>query len=82
MEIVRASVDRIEGEYAVAYSDQDDRRFDIPLDLMSRIKPGSRVLIAVENDSISEVREDAGATKGARERIRKKYRRLREGHHL
>lgn len=82
MEVIEASVDRFEGEYAVAYSDQDGRRIDIPLSLIGKIKPGSRVQITLENDFVSDVREDVDATKDAKERIKRKYQRLREGHHL
>lgn len=82
MEVIRASVDRFEGEFAVVYSDEDDRRFDIPLQLLSAIKPGSRVLVSLENDSIQSVEEDKEATDDARDRIKRKYQRLREGHHL
>ncbi|MEW6605307.1 MAG: DUF3006 domain-containing protein [Thermoproteota archaeon] len=82
MEVIRASVDRFEGEFAVVYSDEDDRRFDIPLQLLTGIKPGSRVLVSLENDSIQSVEEDKEATDDARDRIKRKYQKLRAGRHL
>lgn len=82
MEVIRASVDRFENDYAVVYSDQDNRRFNVPLRLMGEIKPGVRVLLTLEDNSVSSVREDKKATDNARERIRRKYQRLKEGHHL
>ncbi len=35
MEIVRASLDRFVGEFAVIYSDTDDRRFTVPIEMVT-----------------------------------------------
>jgi hypothetical protein len=43
--VIRASLDRIEGDFAVVYSDDDDdhhNKFDVPLELVKDAKPGKR----------------------------------------
>ncbi len=95
--VIRASLDRIEGDFAIVYADDDDdttttadndeyhsssNKFDIPLELVKGAKPGTRLQLHVENDHINYIEIDREATKGARNRIRKKYERLRRGRHL
>jgi hypothetical protein len=98
--VIRASLDRIEGDFAIVYADDDDattttttaadsdeyhsssNKFDIPLELVKDAKPGTRLQLHVENDHINYIEIDREATKGARNRIRKKYERLRRGRHL
>ena len=94
--VIRASLDRIEGDFAVVYADDDAttaadndeyhsssrNKFDIPLELVKGAKPGTRLQLHIENDHISHIEIDREATKGARNRIRKKYERLRRGRHL
>jgi hypothetical protein len=98
--VIRASLDRIEGDFAIVYADDDatatttitadndeyhsssSNKFDIPLELVKGAKPGTRLQLHVENDHINYIEIDREATKGARNRIRKKYERLRRGRHL
>jgi hypothetical protein len=96
--VIRASLDRIEGDFAIVYADDDatttttaesdeyhsssSNKFDIPLELVKGAKPGTRLQLHIENDHISHIEIDREATKGARNRIRKKYERLRRGRHL
>jgi hypothetical protein len=100
--VIRASLDRIEGDFAIVYADDADaaattttttadndeyhssssNKFDIPLELVKGAKPGTRLQLHVENDHINYIEIDREATKGARNRIRKKYERLRRGRHL
>ena len=40
--VIRASLDRIEGDFAVVYSD-DDHKFDVSLELVKGAKPGTRL---------------------------------------
>jgi hypothetical protein len=86
--VIRASLDRIEGDFAIVYADNDEyhssssNKFDIPLELVKGAKPGTRLQLHVENDQINYIEIDREATKGARNRIRKKYERLRRGRHL
>ncbi|HEV3432727.1 MAG TPA: DUF3006 domain-containing protein [Nitrososphaera sp.] len=97
--VIRASLDRIEGDFAIVYADDDatattttadndehhsinNNKFDIPLELVKGAKPGTRLQLHVENDHINYIEIDREATKGARNRIRKKYERLRRGRHL
>jgi Protein of unknown function (DUF3006) len=86
--VIRASLDRIEGDFAVVYSDHDEdddhhhNKFDVPLELLKDAKPGMRLKLHIENDQIKRIEIDKEATEGARDRIYKKYERLRQGRHL
>ena len=75
MEVVRASLDRFEGELAVIYSDTGDRRFTVPREMVAA-RPGTRVILHLENDVVKRIEIDVSATKSARDRIRDKYKRL------
>jgi hypothetical protein len=79
--VIRASLDRIEGDFAVVYSD-DDHKFDVSLELVKGAKPGTRLQLHIENDQIKHIEIDKEASEQAKERIRKKYHRLRKGQHL
>ena len=85
--VIRASLDRIEGDFAVVYADDatDDEhhdKFDVPLKLVKGAKPGMRLQLHMENNQINHIEIDRETTEGARDRIRKKYERLRKGRHL
>jgi Protein of unknown function (DUF3006) len=80
--VISASLDRIEGEIAVLYSDNDDHKFDVPLNSVKGAKPGMRLHLHIENDRIKHIEIDKEATERARNRIRKKYNKLRRGRHL
>ena len=88
--VIRASLDRIEGDFAVVYPDHDDNdhhhhapiKFDVPLELVKDAKPGMRLQLHIESDQIKRIEIDKEATDIARDRIRKKYERLRQGRHL
>ena len=80
--VIRASLDRIEGEIAVVYSDNDGRKFDVPLKSVKDAKPGMRLQLHIENDQIKHIEIDKEATERARDRIRKKYNKLLQGRHL
>jgi hypothetical protein len=87
--IIPASLDRIEGDFAVVYTnddgnDDDDipHKFDVPVELVNGAKPGMRLQLHIENNQIKRVEIDRDATEEARERIRKKYETLRRSRHL
>jgi Protein of unknown function (DUF3006) len=80
--VISASLDRIEGEIAVVYSDNDDHKFDVPLKSVRDAKPGMRLQLHIENDQIKHIEIDKEATERARDRIRRKYNKLRQGRHL
>jgi Protein of unknown function (DUF3006) len=83
--MVRASLDRIEGDLAIVYTDDDDddhHKFDVPVELVNDAKPGMRLQLYIEDNQIKRIEIDRDATEEARDRIRKKYERLRRGHHL
>ncbi|HEX9677183.1 DUF3006 domain-containing protein [Nitrososphaera sp.] len=82
MEIIKASLDRFEGDFAVVYSDDDSRKFDVPKAMVSELKAGSRILVYFENESVVKVVLDTRETNEARKRIMKKYRSLKNGQHL
>ncbi|MEP0824547.1 MAG: DUF3006 domain-containing protein [Nitrososphaera sp.] len=80
--VIKASYDRIEGEHAIIYSDTDFQRFDVPLELVDGAKPGMRLELHVENGIVKKIEIDADATRKAKDRIRSKYEKLRQGRHL
>ena len=84
--IVRASLDRIEGDFAIVYTydgdDDDHHKVDVPVELVNDAKPGMRLQLYIEDNQIKRIEIDRDATEEARDRIRKKYERLRRGHHL
>jgi DUF3006 family protein len=83
--VIRASLDRIEGDLAVVYADDGDdshQRFDIPVKLVKDAKPGMRLQLHIENNQIKRIEIDREATEEGRDRIRKKYEMLRRGRHL
>lgn len=76
-EIVRASLDRFEGEYAVIYSDADTRKFDVPIGILGKdMKPGVRLLLHLDGGQITKVETDIRETENAKDRIKRKYARL------
>ncbi len=89
--VISASLDRIEGDFAVVYADDDvydnehhnnNNKFEVPLELVKGAKPGMRLQLYIENDQINYIEIDREATEAATDRIRKKYERLRRGRHL
>jgi hypothetical protein len=85
--MVRASLDRIEGDFAIVYADDDGddydhHKFDVPVELVKDAKPGMRLQLFIENNQIKRIVIDREATDEARDRIRKKYEMLRRGRHL
>jgi hypothetical protein len=86
--MVRASIDRIEGDFAIVYADDDGddddhyHKFDVPVELINDAKPGMRLQLYIENNQIKRIVIDRETTEKARDRIRKKYDMLRRGHHL
>jgi Protein of unknown function (DUF3006) len=86
--VIRASLDRIEGDFAVIYPDHDDHhhltqnKLEVPLKLVKDAKPGMRLQLYMENNQIKRIEIDKEATDRARDRIHKKYERLRQDRHL
>ena len=86
--MVWASLDRIEGDFAIVYADDDDgdydnyHKFNVPVELVNDAKPGMRLQLYIENNQIKRIEIDREATEEARDRIRKKYEMLRRGRHL
>ena len=84
--IIKASLDRIEGDFAVVYTDDGDdddhHKFDIPVELVNGAKPGMRLQLHIENNQIKRIEIDREETEEAKDRIRKKYEMLRRGRHL
>jgi hypothetical protein len=78
--VIRASLDRIEGDYAVIY-DKDGHKFDVPLEMIEDAKPGMRLRLHIEDAQVKRVEVDRGATYAAKDRISKKYERLRKRKH-
>lgn len=71
---IKASLDRYEGDIAVIYA-EDGHKFDVPRDMVPA-RPGSRLILTLEDGQIVKVELDKDATESARDRIMKKYFRL------
>jgi Protein of unknown function (DUF3006) len=89
MEIIKASLDRFEGDFAVIYSDKDNKKFVVPRTLIDsssdsgiQQKEGTRVLLYIEDTEIIKVDINKEFTKQARRRIRNKLKRLLSREHL
>jgi hypothetical protein len=83
VEVLKASLDRVEGNYAVVYSDSDSRKFDIPQEMLPRgCKPGNRLILQLDGNVVAKVIADEIGTEDAKERIKRKYEKLRRGKHL
>jgi len=86
--VIKASLDRIEGDFAVVYThggggyNDDHHKFDVPVELVNDAKPGMHLQLHIENNQIKRIEIDREATEEARDRIRKKYEMLRRGRHL
>lgn len=76
MEIIRASIDRFDGDYAVIYS-SDRIKFDIPRTMVLGMKTGSNVILYVKDSQVVRVEFDKKSTQAALERITRKYKKLR-----
>ncbi|NOJ26666.1 MAG: hypothetical protein DA330_01465 [Nitrososphaera sp.] len=82
MEIVKASLDRITGNFAVVYSD-DGRKFDVALEVLPRDCPaGSRLVLHLDSGTMSKIEPDLESSRDARKRISEKHSRLLRGGHL
>lgn len=78
MEIIKVSLDRFEGNLAVAYSDSDGRKVDLKKDLLPEgTKPGDRLVLQIEDGTVIRAIIDLEGTLGGKDRIRRKYQRLR-----
>ena len=64
--MVRASLDRIEGDFAIVYTDDGDgddhHKFDVPVELVNDAKPGVRLQLYIENNKIKRIEIDREAT--------------------
>lgn len=78
--VIKVSLDRFEEDYAVIYSNEDTKRFDLPREMIGDdAKPGMRLLLHIDGGDIIGVELDRQETTDARERIRRKYQRLHKG---
>jgi hypothetical protein len=82
-EVIKANLDRFEEDYAVVYSNDDNRRrFDLPRGMVLEAKPGTHLWLNIKGDSVAAVEIHNQETEDAKERISRKYERLRKGLHL
>ncbi|MEM2964343.1 MAG: DUF3006 domain-containing protein [Candidatus Bathyarchaeia archaeon] len=73
---VKATIDRIEGELAVAYSDEDENVYHIPLNKALGLKEGVRVTLTLRNGEVSKVKIEEEETEAAKRRLAKLMRKL------
>lgn len=78
MEAVKASLDGFEGDKAIIYCDRDNRKFDVSREILDTdAKPGMRLVLHLDGNIVSSVEIDKQATSDAKDRIRRKYLKLR-----
>lgn len=84
MKTLTGTFDRFEDhEFAIVYSDEDQRRFTVSSKLLpSDLKEGSKVILTLENNIVKKIEFDKNETGRARKRIRTKLNRLIKGNHL
>ncbi len=83
MGTIAGTFDRLEDEYAIIYSDEDQRMFTISKKLLPlNLKEGSKVILTLENNTVKKIEFDKNETDRARKRIRTKLDRLVKGNHL
>jgi hypothetical protein len=66
---VKATIDRIEGELAVAYSDEDGSVYHIPLGKALGLKEGIKVTLTLRNGEVSEVKIEEEKTESTKQRL-------------
>jgi len=76
--IIKASLDRIEGDNAVIYSNEGTQKFDVPVDMVQGAKAGSRLRLYIVKGQVHHIEVDQNETNDAKERIHRKYDRLRK----
>ena len=82
-EVIKASLDRFEEDYAVVYSNDDNRRrFDLPRQMVTNAKPGMHLWFHIKGDSVTALEIHNQEIDDAKERISRKYERLRKGLHM
>lgn len=75
---VKATIDRIEGESAVAYSDEDENVYHIPLNKAVGVKEGVKVTLTLRNGEVSDVKIEEKKTESAKQRLASLMRKLVE----
>lgn len=81
-EIVKASLDRFEEDYAVVYAD-DGRKFDVPRELIPKnTSEGTRVKIHLRDSKVIKVIVDHKDNEELERKIREKLGRLKHNQHL
>lgn len=76
--VVKASLDRIEEGLAVIYSDEEGEKFHAAVELVPDGKPGMRLRLHIEDREIVQIEPDDDKSENSRDRIRRKYRKLRK----
>ena len=81
--MVRAVVDRFEGQFAVLIVEGQSKPVDVPSDrLPNGIHEGDHLQVEFQDDQLIDIQRDPEATEQARRRIQDKVNRLRRGDHL
>ena len=82
MDKIKASIDRFEEGFAIAYSDGGEK-IDIPMSIIPKdVLGGSRVTISFRHQKIVSVKLDKGQTDELEKKIKDKLERLKRGEHL
>jgi hypothetical protein len=80
--MMKAVIDRFEGEYAILIVGEEERRFNVPRKLFpKRAKEGLWLQVEIRDGEVCDITIDDQETERARQRIAEKLERLRRGEH-
>ena len=81
--MIKAVIDRFEGDFAILSIGDDERRFNVPRKSLPKgSKEGSWLQVELDGDTLLHVQLDPEETARARERIAEKMASLLRGDHL
>ena len=81
-EMMKAVIDRFEGDIAVLILGEEDKHLNVPRkQLPPKSKEGSWLLLDLVGGQPQNITLDEKETEAARERIAEKFARLRKGNH-
>jgi DNA polymerase III delta prime subunit len=79
-EMMKAVIDRFEGEYAILIVGDDEQRLNVSRKLLPKeVKEGNWLQVDIVGGEVSNITVDEPETEKARQRIAEKLARLRKG---
>jgi hypothetical protein len=80
--MMKAVIDRFEGEYAILIVGEDEKRINVPRKVLPKqAREGLWLKVEIRNGEVCDITIDDQETERARQRIAEKLERLRRGEH-